>query len=174
MESFLQRQRGAGQGTAGKSGKPGRSGTAHAYSHAYCAANTVPGACEFRVDVRFTTQAEFEETKAYLQKITDTVYVPGCSCTMEQTNLRPAMELTDKNLTLLEKANTLFTQNGLSRLEIGMRTGGSDAADVTCFGIPCIDSIGVGGERAHSPEEYGIIDSLAESAKRIATIVCGL
>ena len=138
------------------------------------ATNTVPGACEFRVDVRFTTQAEFEETKAYLQKITDTVYVPGCSCTMEQTNLRPAMELTDKNLTLLEKANTLFTQNGLSRLEIGMRTGGSDAADVTCFGIPCIDSIGVGGERAHSPEEYGIIDSLAESAKRIATIVCGL
>lgn len=138
------------------------------------ATNTVPGQCEFRVDVRFPTQADYEETIIKLQKIADTVYVPGCTCTMEQTNLRPAMELCEKNIALLEKANALFVKNGLSPLEIGMRTGGSDAADVTCRGIPCIDSIGVGGERAHSPEEYGVIDSLAESAKRIATIVCGI
>ena len=93
---------------------------------------------------------------------------------MKQTNLRPAMELTDNNVELLNKANVLFEKSGLSKLEIGMRTGGSDAADVTCFGTTCLDSIGVGGERAHSVEEYGVIASLAESAKRIAAIVCGL
>lgn len=138
------------------------------------AANTVPGKCEFKVDVRFSTQEQYEKTVKCLQKIADTVYVLGCSCTMEQTGLRPAMELNDKNKALLDKANELFEKNGLSKLEIGMRTGGSDAADVTCCGIPCIDSIGVAGERAHSVEEYGVISSLAESAKRIASIVCGI
>ena len=138
------------------------------------ATNTVPGKCEFRVDVRFSTQAQYQEAISNLQKIADTVYVPGCSCMMEQTNLRPAMELNEKNMALLNTSNELFEQNGLSRLEIGMRTGGSDAADVTCHGIACIDSIGVGGGRAHSREEYGDIYSLAESAKRIAAIVCGI
>lgn len=138
------------------------------------ATNTVPGKCEFRVDVRFSTQEQYDKTVSCLQKIADTVYVSGCSCTMEQTNLRPAMELNEKNIALLNKANELFAENGLTKLEIGMRTGGSDAADVTLFGIPCIDSIGVEGERAHSVEEYGVMSSLAESAKRIATIASGI
>lgn len=138
------------------------------------AANSVPDACTFRVDVRFATMEQYEEARNRLQEIADTVFVPGCSCQMTQTSLRSAMELTERNVQLLEKANALFVQNGLSALEIGMRTGGSDAADVTNFGIPCIDSIGVGGERGHSVEEYGIISSLEESAKRIASIVCGI
>ncbi len=65
-------------------------------------------------------------------------------------------------------------KKGLFRLAAGKRNGGSDAADVTAFGIPCLDSIGVGGERAHSVEEYGVISSLSESAKRIASIILAL
>jgi len=138
------------------------------------ATNTVPGKCEFRVDVRFATQEQYKDAVSKLQKIAETVFVHGCSCTIEQTNLRPAMELNKKNTSLLDKVNKLFTQNGLSTLEIGMRNGGSDASDVTQYGIPCIDSLGVGGGRAHSVEEFGYIQSLAESAKRLATIICGL
>jgi glutamate carboxypeptidase len=136
--------------------------------------NAVPALCEFRVDVRFATQEQYRDTIDRLQKIADTVHVPGCTCEMVQTNLRPAMELNEQNIALLAKANALFEQNGLSTLEVGMRTGGSDAADVACCGIPCLDSIGVGGERSHSAEEYGVIASLAESAKRIASIICGI
>ena len=138
------------------------------------ATNTVPGDCQIKVDVRFATMEQYEQTVTYLQKVADTNHIPGCSCTMMQTNLRPAMELNDRNMALLNKANELFARNGLSTLEVGMRTGGSDAADVVLHGIPCLDSIGVGGERAHSVEEYGVIASLAESAKRIVSIVCGL
>jgi glutamate carboxypeptidase len=136
--------------------------------------NSVPGNCEIRVDVRFPTQADLARATAFLQEIADRVYVPGCSCVMEQTNLRPAMEFTEDNLALLKRANELFRGCGLSELEIGQRTGGSDAADVTLFGIPCMDSIGAGGDRGHSPEERGYIDSLYESAKRVAAIVYGL
>ena len=86
-------------------------------------------------------------------------------------NQRVPMELCERNQELLARANEGFLANGLSPLALGHRNGGSDAADVTAFGIPCIDSLGVGGERAHSAEEYGIISSLAESAKRIAAII---
>lgn len=138
------------------------------------ATNTVPGSCEIRVDVRFSTQEELERATAFLQEIADRVHIPGCSCVMEHTNLRPAMELTERNLSLLERANALFEANGLQTMAIGRRSGGSDAADVTLYGIPCIDSIGVAGDRGHSPEERGYIDSLGESARRIAAIVCGI
>ena len=84
------------------------------------------------------------------------------------------MELNERNLNLLSRANELFEKNGLSKLEAGKRPGGSDASDVTTFGIPCIDSIGVNGNLAHNPGEYGVTTSLSESAKRIATIVVGI
>ena len=84
------------------------------------------------------------------------------------------MELNDKNLALFNKANELFEQNGLSTLAIGKRNGGSDAADVTAYGIPCLDALGVCGEHAHSAKEYANIPSLSQSAKRIATIIMGI
>ncbi len=138
------------------------------------ASNTVPGKCEFKLDVRFSTNAEYEEACRLIKEISDTVYVEGCSCTVKETNRRVAMELNDRNISLLNRVNQIFIENGLSSLEIGERRGGSDAADVSSYGIACIDSIGVGGERAHSKEEYGVLSSLAESAKRIASIICGI
>ncbi len=136
--------------------------------------NTVPGKCEFKVDVRFSTQQEFERVCNRIKEIADTVHVPGCTCEVVQTNMRVAMELNEKNIALLEKVNSIFVNDGLSALEIGERRGGSDASDVTHYGIPCIDSLGVSGERAHSVEEYGVLCSLTESAKRIASIICGI
>ncbi|MFA7636186.1 MAG: M20/M25/M40 family metallo-hydrolase [Monoglobales bacterium] len=136
--------------------------------------NTVPGKCEFEVDVRFSTDEQYRDICVKLQKIADTVYVPGCSCDMVQTNNRCSMELNERNINLLNKANELFEKCGLTKLEIGKRTGGSDAADVSAYGIPCLDSIGVEGERGHSVEEYGVIKSLKESAQRLAAIVVGI
>lgn len=138
------------------------------------AVNTVPAQCSFDVDVRFSTQEEYKQVKTTLQQISDTVHIPGCTCQLIQTSLRPAMELTEQNIALLKKANQLFAASGLSPLKIGKRNGGSDAADVTAHGIACIDSLGVAGEYAHSAKEYGVISSLAESAKRIAAIVYGI
>lgn len=138
------------------------------------AKNTVPGECEFSLDVRFSSQEDLERAKGIIRDIADTVYVSGCTCEVEMTNLRPAMEPCKRNLDLLAIANAAFEENGLSPLAAGKRTGGSDASDVTAYSIPCLDSIGVEGERAHSKEEYGVISSLAESAKRIASIVCAL
>ena len=136
--------------------------------------NSVPGKCEFYVDVRFNTKEEYKDAVKRIEKIANTVYVEGCSCELIQTSLRNAMELNDRNLALFNRTNELFEQNGLSALAIGKRNGGSDAADVTAYGIPCLDSLGVCGEHAHSTREYANIPSLSESAKRIATIIMGI
>lgn len=133
--------------------------------------NTVPGECEFQLDVRFSSESDFERANEIIKRVTETVYVDGCSCEAKMTCLRVAMEKCERNLNLLAIANEAFEKNGLSTLEVGKRNGGSDAADVTAFGIPCIDSLGVGGERAHSKDEYGVISSLAESAKRVVAII---
>lgn len=136
--------------------------------------NTIPGACEFELDVRFNTQEEYNDAINRIEKIANTVYVEGCSCELIQTSYRAPMELNDRNIALLNKANEIFKQNGLSTLGIGKRNGGSDAADISAYGIPCLDSIGVGGEHAHSVKEYGKIHTLSESAKRIAAIIVGI
>jgi len=65
----------------------------------------------------------------------------------------------------------IYQENGLPVLEKGKRTGGSDGADVTAFGIPCIDSLGAEGDGIHSIDEFAWLSSLAESAKRIASVV---
>lgn len=136
--------------------------------------NTVPDRCEFQVDVRYATAEEFDEAKRLVEEIANKVHVEGCRCGATLTNMRMAMEPNEKNMALLERANAAFEENGLSILEAGMCNGGSDAADISDYGIPCLDSLGVGGERIHTTEEFGLIRSLVDSAKRLAAIISSL
>ena len=84
------------------------------------------------------------------------------------------MEYCERNIELLGKINAALEKCSLETLEVSKSLGGSDAADVTVFGIPCVDSLGVRGGKIHTPEEFAYIDSLAESAKRLAAIICYL
>ena len=134
------------------------------------AVNTVPGQCEFKANVRFATQEQLEWARAEAKRIADEVHVPGCTCVVEQTGGRLAMEDRARNWELLAKMNAIFEGCGLPVLTGCKRKGGSDAADVTAYGIPCVDSIGVEGGAIHSPKEYAVMKSLKESAKRLAAV----
>ncbi|MBQ8432587.1 MAG: M20/M25/M40 family metallo-hydrolase [Clostridia bacterium] len=136
--------------------------------------NTVPGYCEFKANVRFATQEQLDWVKAYMQQVADTVYIKGCSTKVTVSSCRLAMERVERNLELVEKMNRAFSANGLSALTPAMRKGGSDAADVTAYGIPCVDSVGAEGGKIHSPEEFAYLASLAASAKRIAAVAVEL
>ena len=136
--------------------------------------NTVPGYCEFKVNIRFSTSEELEWVKKRMKEIADHTYVNGCSCEIEQTSFRVPMELCDRNLILLERIGDILSENGCERLEGNKRNGGSDAADVTARGIPCLDNMGVLGGKVHSPDEYAVCDSLKTVAMRIALIAYGI
>ena len=133
--------------------------------------NTVPGKCEFKANVRFATQEQLDWMRAYVQQLADTVHVKGCTCTVNQPRGRAAMEYCERNAQLLETMNRIYAENGLPILEAGFRKGGSDAADVTVAGIPCVDSLGAEGGMIHTAGEYSYLESLRNSARRVASVI---
>ena len=67
----------------------------------------------------------------------------------------------DENGNVSHRYETTYDRNG-------NQTGGSDAADVTALGIPCIDNLGAKGGAIHSKDEYAICESLKQSAKMLS------
>ena len=134
--------------------------------------NTVAGYCEFYANVRFASAEQLAEVREYANKVANTVHVKGCTCRVSEAGSRLAMEYSDKNEQLVETLNRIFEQNGLPILSVSNNRGGSDAAEITNAGIPCVDSLGVEGGNIHSVHEYAVLESLKESAKRMAAIVC--
>jgi len=132
--------------------------------------NTVPGFCEFKANVRFATKEQLDWICSYVQELAANNFVEGCSCEVSQLSFRTAMEHTAQNAALADAMNRIFESNGLPVLTPSKRTGGSDAADVTAYGIPCVDSIGVTGFQIHTPGEWAELASLARAAKRIAAV----
>lgn len=132
--------------------------------------NTVPGKCVFKANVRYATKEQLEWTCKEMKRIAETVYVPGCTSTVMLTGSRVAMEYRPCNEALVDKMNEVYAKAGLPQLKPVRRNGGSDAADVTMYGIPCLDSLGVSGNRMHSPDEYANMESLKEAAYRMAAV----
>ncbi|MCQ2428327.1 MAG: M20/M25/M40 family metallo-hydrolase [Clostridia bacterium] len=138
------------------------------------AINSVPAECEFTLDIRFNNTEEMEKADKIVREVAAHSYIEGTSCDVELVSRRYAMELCDRNLSLLCRMNEIFRESGLPELEINKSKGGSDAADVTLAGIPCVDSLGTDGTGIHSSRECSNLSSLPESAKRIAAVVFGL
>lgn len=134
------------------------------------AANTVPDKCTFTAEIRFNNSEEYKHAEDIVKNVAETQFIKGTECALKKVCDRPAMEKTDRNFKLLEKMNDIYKKCGLPVLTARQSLGGSDAAEVTVSGTPCVDSIGVAGDRIHSPDEYGLISSLSEAAKRIATV----
>lgn len=133
--------------------------------------NTVPDGCTFIAEIRFNNNTEWKNAEENIYAIGEKAYINGTNCTVTKLISRPAMEKTERNFELLDKLNEIYSECGLPQLTARQSLGGSDAADVTESGIPCIDSIGVAGDKIHTPDEYGILSSLSEAAKRIAVAV---
>ncbi len=134
------------------------------------AKNTVAEKCSFTIDIRYTTEKQLDEVKQFVRDITATSFVPGSVSEAVLQNHRVPMELTERNIQLLEKANTAFKAYGIPTLARRHKFGGSDAAYVTAAGIPCLDSLGVTGGAGHTKDEYAMLSSLPLSAKTLAVI----
>ena len=132
--------------------------------------NIVPGECKFVANVRFAKKSELDEFISTAEKLCQDIKVPGCTCKMEIPRIRPAMELCDRNIELVGKMNDILRENGFEELKWVTNSGGSDAANVSAAGIPTVDSMGPFGGKIHTPNEFGIISSLAEQAKKLAII----
>lgn len=135
------------------------------------AANTVPDNCVFVADIRFSSPQELDWVQNYVNDISKATTVQGCSCSLEKIGYRPSMNMSEANNNLLDCINRIYSENGLPLLKARKSMGGSDAAEVTEHGIPCVDSIGVEGDFIHTVNEYAVLDSLRSAAKRLAAVV---
>lgn len=134
--------------------------------------NTVAGHCSLGINIRFATNAQRDWVLDYLQKLADNPQIEGCKTKLVIAQTRPAMEEEQRNYDLLDKMNRCYAGCGLPALSTVLGIGGSDAAEITESGTPCIDSIGVEGADIHNPNERARISSLAECAKRLAAFCC--
>ncbi|MBQ2377387.1 MAG: M20/M25/M40 family metallo-hydrolase [Clostridia bacterium] len=132
--------------------------------------NSVPDHCEFMVNVRYATSEQLEWIKAKINEIAATEHIKGCHCEVSVESFRVAMEYSERNIELLEKVNRALERAGVTTLRGVMRKGDSDAADVTSFGIPCLDSIGVKGGEIHKTSEFAYLESLREAAQRVVAV----
>lgn len=133
--------------------------------------NSVAGVCIFYADFRYADSEQLERARQTAKQVAESTRIEGCSCDIEEINYRPAMPLTEKNEKLLEQMNKIYSENGLPVLTGRSCLSGSDAAYITECGIPCIDSIGTMGKNIHSTDEYIELASLAQAAKRIASVI---
>ena len=136
--------------------------------------NSVPEKCTFVADIRYRDDEQLAIAKELLEKVSNTEYIPGCSSTYEQISYRVSMPVMQRNLDLLEQVNKILTDAGMAAMAPVALGGGSDAADVTAAGIPCLDGMGPKGGGVHSRNEFAYLASLPEAAKRVATILYNL
>ena len=134
------------------------------------AENTVPEKCTFTADFRYLTVEQGKWIDEFAVEFCKKSFVEGATTVPVLKSWRYPMELTQKNVDLLAKMNKIFADCGLPVLEGKRNLGGSDAADMTVRGIPCIDSLGTEGGDIHNVNEFIYTRSLVESAKRLATV----
>lgn len=138
------------------------------------AENTVPEKCFFTADFRFCSREQMEKADEIAASVAARSFLPGSRCTVKLASRRVAMEECERNHALLDRMNEIYAACGLPVLAAAKSTGGSDAADVTERGIPCIDNLGTEGDGHHSIREFSYISSLADSAKRLAAVIAAL
>lgn len=136
---------------------------------------TVPNAlaeiCTFSADFRYKNPDDKKVIVDFVEKIANTSTVNGCTCSYVQLSYRTPMKETERNFKLLDRLNEIWQSVGFDALAPAFKGGGSDAADVTEAGIPCIDNLGTLGGSVHSKKEFSYLSSLATSAKRIASAI---
>lgn len=133
--------------------------------------NSVPEKCTFVADIRYRDDEQLEKAMQLLKEVSTTEYVAGCSSTYNQISYRVAMPVIQRNLDLLDRVNVILSHAGMDTLEAVNLGGGSDAADVTAAGIPCLDGMGPQGGGVHSLNEFAYLASLPLAAKYVTTIL---
>ncbi len=135
--------------------------------------NTVAPWAKCEIDLRYVTPADRAAAMGKIERIVATSHVPGTSAKLEIAGeFLPLVELAD--------GKRLFDHyvacgNDLGIEVAGEFTGGcADSGFTAGVGTPTICAVGPVGGKAHSPEEYLVVDSLVPRAQTLALAVARL
>lgn len=142
--------------------------------HGGNSANTVPGETEFTLYNRYWRLEQRQEIREHVEGIVARSFIPGTESTFEITGERLPMDATEDNYALAAHVRETAEKYGFGSPEPFQKSGGSDASYTTMAGVPSVCSMGPGGFRVHSVEEYMPAETLVSRAKLLAAVVTEL
>jgi glutamate carboxypeptidase len=135
--------------------------------------NTVAPWAKCEIDLRYVTPPDREAAMARIARIIETANVPGTSAKFEITGeFKPLVETPD--------SKRLFEHYAACASDVGLKvegefTGGcADSGFTAGVGTPTICAVGPVGGKAHTPEEYLVVDSMVPRAQTLALAVARL
>ena len=132
------------------------------------AANTVPAAGTFAVDVRVPDEGEQARVDAAMRSLRPVL--PGARITVTGGPNRPPLEAAS-SAALFDRAATLAGELGLPTLLRAAVGGGSDGNFTAGVGAPTLDGLGAVGGGAHADDEHVLVAELGPRAALVAALV---
>lgn len=136
--------------------------------------NTTPDYAVMEVGIRFKSEAAAQKAAERLRAMAEKTYVAGTSTALSGGVGISAMETTPGVMNLFELVAEASLENWFGRIEAVQLGGASDSAYTVQAGVPTVCSLGVKGEKNHSPQEYALVDSLYERTKLLIACVLKL
>ena len=135
--------------------------------------NTVAPWAKGEIDLRYVTPADREDAMAKITRIVESANVPGTTAKfMIAGEFKPLVQ-GPENKKLFD--HYAACANDLSLKVDGEFTGGcADSGFTSAVGTPTICAVGPVGGKAHTPEEFLVVDSLVPRAQTLALAVARL
>lgn len=133
-------------------------------------ANIVPEHAEAIIDVRFWSNAEYDDVDTELNAMISKPFVDGVSVQLEREAYKPSMVPSDQTkglMALVEQAADELSIN-INWKEVG---GGSDANNTAILGVPTLDGLGPIGAGFHSDQEYLLLESIEPRIKMLMRVI---
>ena len=135
--------------------------------------NTVAPWAKCEIDLRYVMPADREDAMARITRIVETANVPGTSAKLEIAGEFKPLVQNPENKRLFD--HYVACADDLSIKVDGEFSGGcADSGFTSAVGTPTICAVGPIGGKAHTPEEFLVVDSLVPRAQSLALAVARL
>jgi glutamate carboxypeptidase len=135
--------------------------------------NTVAPWAKCEIDLRYVTPADREDAMAKITRIVESAHLPGTTAKLEIAGEFKPLVQGPENRKLFE-----HYQACASNLDLkvdGEFTGGcADSGFTSAIGTPTICAVGPIGAKAHTPDEFMVVDSMVPRAQTLALAVARL
>lgn len=137
------------------------------------ALNMVPDKAVAKLDVRISQTEDQHWVRQEIDKIIQHLTRPDYTLSVHGSFGRPVKRVCSGTERLFQRIQLLGKELGLS-IDWKDSGGCCDGNNLAQHGLPVLDTLGVRGGNIHSPEEYILLDSLAERATLSALLLLDL
>ena len=137
-------------------------------------ATSAPATCQLQVNVRIKDDSVIEKAISTLERVADTTFVEGTSCSLDIRGNRVPMSERKDNIVLCEQFSEISQSLGFGVYEHVFTGGASDASYASAMNIPVICATGPIVDFQHTRNERVMKASMAERAKVHACLITKL